>query len=75
MKYLALMFIIFIHCSTKKENELPISIEGEWIEVYEKIEWVYDWSGLKFKNDTAYSISYLAILIKGPYSIVQNPLE
>lgn len=72
MKYLGLIFITFIHCSAKKENELPISIKGDWIEVYEETEWIYDWSGLKFENDTAYRISDFGILIKGPYSIVEN---
>lgn len=72
MKYLALIFIIFIHCSPKKENELPISIEGEWIEVYEDTEGIYDWSGLKFENDTTYRISDFGLVVKGAYSIVEN---
>ncbi|GAB3008481.1 hypothetical protein GCM10027284_28770 [Cyclobacterium sediminis] len=72
MKYLALIFIIFIHCSPKKENELPISIEGEWIEIYEDTEGIYDWSGLKFENDTAYRISDFGLVVKGAYSIVEN---
>jgi hypothetical protein len=72
MKYLALIIIIFMHYSPKKDNSLSISIEGDWIEVPEETEWIYDWSGLKFKNDTAYRICDFGILIKGPYSIVEN---
>lgn len=52
---------------------MPISqVEGEWIQEIEEPEWIYDWSGLKFKNDTAYSISDFGNLILGSYSIVEN---
>lgn len=72
MKYLAWIFLFFIQCSPNMENGLPISIEGEWIEVYEETELPYDWSGLKFKNDTAYRISDFGLFEKGPYSIFEN---
>lgn len=72
MKYLVLTFLIFMHCSSKKEPDIPISIEGDWIEVYEEIEWIHDWSGLKFENDTAYQISDFGLLVKGPYSTIDN---
>ncbi|KEO72248.1 hypothetical protein EL17_18785 [Anditalea andensis] len=74
MKYLALIFIIFIHCSQKKENGLPISIEGEWIPVFEDIGFIYDWSGLKFENDSAYKIDDRWGLLMGPYSISEDKL-
>lgn len=75
MKYLALIFLFFMHCSSKKENDLPISIEGDWIEVFEETEWIYDWSGLKFENDTAFRISDFGIFVKGPYSIKDNRIK
>lgn len=72
MKYLTLIFITFFQCSAK--DEITILIEGDWIEVNEETEWIYDWSGLKFENGTAYRISDFGTLKKGPYSIVENRL-
>lgn len=72
MKYIPLIFIIFFQCSQKKETELPELLEGEWIEVPVKTEWIYDWSGLKFRDDTAYKISDFGALVKGPYTILQK---
>ncbi|EON78869.1 hypothetical protein ADIS_0766 [Lunatimonas lonarensis] len=65
-------FFLFLLCSPKEELGSPISIEGDWIEVREDTEWIYDWSGLKFENDTAYIISDFGLLVKGPYSIIDN---
>ena len=74
MKYLAWIFIIFIHCSPKKENGLPISLEGEWIPVFEDIGFIYDWSGLKFENDSAFEIDDRYGFLMGPYSINEDKL-
>ncbi|WP_026969372.1 hypothetical protein [Algoriphagus terrigena] len=72
MKYPALICIIFILFFPKKDEKFPISIEGDWIEVCEETERVYDWLGLRFENDTAYEISDFGLLAKGPYSIIEN---
>ncbi|WP_215225816.1 DUF6438 domain-containing protein [Echinicola shivajiensis] len=72
MKYFPLIFVIIFSCSKKKNTELAISLEGDWMEVPLKTGWIYDWSGLKFKGDTVYMISDFGNLVNGPYSIVEN---
>lgn len=72
MKYLPLILIIFISCSPRTESELPISIEGEWIPVFEDIGLIYDWSGLNFENDTVFEISDRWDVVIGPYFIFED---
>lgn len=74
MKYLALILFILIHCSPKRENGLPVSIEGEWIPVFEDIGFIYDWKGIKFENDSAYEIDDRWGFLLGPYSIIEDKL-
>ena len=56
------------------ENGLPVSLEGEWIPVLKDTWLVYDWSGLKFENDSASEINDRWCFLMGPYSIREDKL-
>jgi hypothetical protein len=53
---LLIVGLLFISCSTKFETKKP-TIDGDWMFVDNPNEITIDYLGLKFKDDTLYSIA------------------
>ena len=65
---LLILGLIFISCSTKHETEMP-TVDGDWIFVENVKELAIGYLGLRFENDTLYSLNEGWFTREGKFTI------
>ncbi len=65
---LLIIGLLFIGCSTKYEKEKP-TIDGDWIFVDNPNEITIDYYGLRFKDDTLYTIADRGLTQEGKFIV------